>query len=144
MGFLKYIYFSQYYELKQKGKEEKAFLNGNVLVATMFLFLAGAFYMFLLFSDSSSYEFDRFIEKTLSIGSGRLSGKILGLVSLLLIYILVRLTVGTRKKYEKNIAAFNELSPKKQAKQAKVGNYIFITVLFGTVFFILGCLFLLD
>ena len=32
MGFLKYIYFSQYYELKQKEKEDKAFLQANVLV----------------------------------------------------------------------------------------------------------------
>ena len=62
MGFLKYIYFSQYYELKQKGKEDKAFLQANVLVATMFLFLAAAFYVFLLFSDSVSHDFDRFIE----------------------------------------------------------------------------------
>ena len=77
MGFLKYIYFSQYYELKQKGKEDKAFLQANVLVATMFLFLAAAFYVFLLFSDSVSHDFDRFIETTFSIGSNRLNGKII-------------------------------------------------------------------
>ena len=44
MEFSKYIYFSQYYELKQKGKEDKAFLQANVLAA--------AFYIFLLFSES--------------------------------------------------------------------------------------------
>lgn len=142
MGFLKYIYFSQYYELKQRGREDRAFLQANVLVATMFLFLAAAFYIFLLFSDSSSYEFDRFIENTFSIGSDRLNGKILGLAFLLLIYIIVRFTIGTRKKYNKNIAAFNQLPAEKQAKKAKVGNYIFITVLFGCIFFVLGCLFL--
>jgi len=144
MGFLKYIYFSQYYELKQKGREEKAFLIGNVLVATMFLFLTGAFYIFLLFSDSSSDEFDRFIENTFSIGSDRLNGKILGIVFLILIYVLVRFTIGTKKKYEKNIAAFNQLSEGEQSKRAKVGNYIFISILFGSVFFVLGCLFLID
>ena len=141
MGLLKYFYFSQYYELKQKGKEEKAFFQGNLLVVVIFLFLAAAFYLFLLFSYSSSYEFDRFIKNTFSIGSNRLNGKILGLVSFLIIYIIVRFTIGTRKKYEKNIAAFNQLPPEKQAKQAKLGNYTFITILFGTIFFMLGSLF---
>ena len=48
MGFLKYIYFCQYFELKKKGKEQKAFLNGNVLVATLFVFLAGTLFMLQL------------------------------------------------------------------------------------------------
>lgn len=144
MGFLKYIYFSQYYELKQKGREEKAFLQGNVLVATMFLFLAAALYIFLLFSDSTSYELDRFLFDTFSIGSDRLNGKILGLVFLFLIYILVRFTIGTRKKYDKNIAAFNELPLEKQAQLAKRGNYTFITVLFGSIICIFACMFLLN
>ena len=144
MGFLKYIYFSQYYELKQKGKEDKAFLQANVLVATIFLFLAAAFYVFLLFSDSVSHDFDRFIETTFSIGSNRLNGKFLGLVTLLIIFIIVRFTIGRRKKYDKNIVIFNQLSLEEQAKQAKLGNYIFITVLFGAIFSVLGCLFLLD
>ena len=110
----------------------------------MFLFLAAAFYVFLLFSDSVSHDFDRFIETTFSTGSDRLNGKVLGLVTLLIIFIIVRFTIGRRKKYDKNIVIFNQLSLEEQAKQAKLGNYIFITVLFGAIFSVLGCLFLLD
>ena len=103
--------------------------------------LAAAFYVFLLFSESISHDFDWFVETTFSIGYDRLNGKVLGLVTLLIMFIIVRFTTGRRKKYDKDIVIFNQLSSE---NQAEFGNYIFITVLFGAIFSVLGCLFILH
>lgn len=144
MFFLKYIYYSQYFELRSKEKEEKAFLNGNVLVATIFVFLAGALFMIQLrFFEDYDLVVD-FIADTFKIGSDRLNGKILGLVALLIAFLIVRFTIGTKTNYNKTIDTFNTYSLEKQTQLAKVGNYLFIGVIFSTVGILLFCLFTMN
>ena len=122
--------------MKQKGKEEKALVTANVLVATMFCFLGGSlfFLQMIFFPD---YEGFNFIFDSLPTGSDKLNGKILGLLFLLIFFLIVRFTIGTKKSYEKSIAVFEQLPPEEQHRLARRGNVLFI----GTVVLLLFSMF---
>ncbi len=130
MKFLRNIYFSQYYELKKKGKEEKAFLNGNVLVATLFAFVAACLFFIEMIFFPKSHALGDLLVEFIPSASGKFNGQILGAILLSVLFIIVRFTIGTRKNFEKNIAYFNQLTLPKQRKLVRKGNALFMGVCF--------------
>jgi hypothetical protein len=144
MGFFKYIFFSQYFELREKGTEHKAYLNGNVLIATLLVFIAGALFMVQLSFFPDFELFTDWMGDTFDTGSNRLSGKLLGLVALVIMIVVVRFTIGNKKKYKKNIETFSKLPYEQQKKYAKRGNNLFILILFSSLFVLMMSFFLAD
>lgn len=128
MNFLRNIYFSQYYDFKKKGKEEKAFFTGNVVVATLFLLIGvSLFFIEVIFFPDADF-IESLLFELFPNASVRFNGKILGAIFLIIVFLFVRFTIGTKKKYEKNIAYFNELTLPKQRKLVRKGNVLFISV----------------
>jgi hypothetical protein len=99
MNWIETIYCSQYYELKQKGRDPmKARLNGTLLttvmllLATVVLVKAGQKYIpWHLPTDSN------------------ISGKSLGFVALVVVGGIINFTIGSEKRYRKMITQWQQL-----------------------------------
>lgn len=128
MNLFRNIYYSQYYEFKKKGKEEKAFVTGNVLIATLLVFVGVIFFFLELIFFPDADLISQMIVELFPNASANLNGRILGAIFLSILFLVVRFTIGTRKRYDKNIAYFNELTLPKQKRLVRKGNRLFISV----------------
>lgn len=128
---LKLLYYYNYYESKKRGDEANALKYGNISVIVVFAFLLLSFYVFFVlnFPRINNSAFGRFF----TVFPADISGKILGIVPMIVGAIIVLLTYGKQKKYDKIIAAFNKLRPDEQERLAKKGYWL----MFGSTIFLL-------
>ncbi|MGG9962217.1 hypothetical protein [Ferruginibacter sp. SUN106] len=103
MNWIETVYCSQYYELKEKGRDPmKARLNGTLLTATMLL-LAGV----VLFK--LGYKYIPWQLPADSNISGKAMGQVLGLAGLVIVGGIINFTIGSQKQYLKMIERWQQL-----------------------------------
>lgn len=130
MKFLRNIYYSQYYYSKIKGEEEKALLVGNVVVATWLIFVGAILFFVEMIFFRKTHIISDLLFEVFPEASARLNGRILGAILLLIVFLAVRFTIGTRKNYNKNIAYFNQQTVPRQRKLARKGTLLFTITCF--------------
>jgi len=130
MNVFKSLYCNQYYELKPKGKAHAARQNGTGLVTVGILFNLFVLLRIiaLIFPEIGEAIVD-FIDSFFGSLSGRSTGKIIALISMGLIYFIVRYTLGNKINYNRMITSFETLDPQAQKQVSDKGrNYFFISL----------------
>ena len=141
MNIFSIIYFSQYYELKEKGKDPlKGRLNGTLLSAVVIMLnlvslglIVAAVSPHNLFVQKITDFFEGFS------GDAKSTGKLLGLLLMIITGGLLWLTIGSKKGYLKIAERYMQLPDELQKKTIKQGLVIFL-VSFAIFLF---CIFLL-
>ena len=122
MKLLQSLYCNQYLDLKKQGKEYAANKNGNV-TATVSLFCNVITVLFLLSVLSNvfaDYMGDT-IKNVFHGSSGRMTGRLIALLGLALIFPIVKFTIGKKENFDATIAAFEALSEEQQKAVSKRG-----------------------
>ena len=130
MNLLQSLYCNQYLELKQQGKESAANKNGNV-IATVCLF-CNVITVLLLLSVLSNVFADYMgdtIRNVFHGSSGRMTGRLIAIIGLVLIFPIVKFTVGRKENFDKTIATFEALPEAEQKAVSKRGLIYF----FGSI-----------
>jgi hypothetical protein len=119
MTFLQALYGSQYYELTQKGKEvAKGRLNGNLFLSAFIIVL-----LFLVIILSGTIwpgfmdKMNSFFHHLFGYTSGKTIGRLLAIPLLFLIYLIVSLTIGSKKNYQRICGLYIQL-PETEKKKA--------------------------
>lgn len=143
MNFIQKLYCSQYYELKQKGKEASAKQNGTVLV-TLALLLNFFTIMFVLIIISPNFKdgMEDTIEDIFGRRSGRSIGKVLAIIPFGIIYGIIHFTYGRDSSYNKTIEVFETYDEERQKQVSKssmvyfIGSIIVFAASLSLLFFI--------
>ncbi len=119
MTFLEALYGSQFEELEKKGREgSKARMNGNILLSVMVML---TFFAFLLLGNTVIPGFDedvtRGFRRIFGLSSGRFAGKLLAIPLVLVIYLVVSVTVGSKENFRSRVDAFMQY-PEEEKKKA--------------------------
>lgn len=128
MRFIKIIYYSQYYELKNAGKDpQKGRLNGTLLSATIIILLLGSFFI-LLFKLEPYLPMVQWMKRSALgyQGTGKALGELLGAILIIFIGGLLWLTIGSERSYNKIAEDFMQLPDEVQKRTIQQSLYIFL------------------
>lgn len=141
MNYIEQLYYSQHYELKQKGKEATALKTANILVTIAFLahFIALMTFLVVIFPDLGEAISD-FSKDTFGRRNGRLAGMFFTLIPMCVIYWIVSKTIGSESYFEGIITQGQQLSEEFQKATIKGGLTYFVGSLIS---FIVPILYLL-
>lgn len=128
MNLFKAIYCNQYFELREKGKENAAQKNGSVLasIALMLFFISLAFILMIVFPDFD-HAFERFFRDIFGRSAGKIAAKIVVVILFASSFLIIKLTLGRDSSYAKIINDFEALSAKEQRSVSKKGLIFFIS-----------------
>lgn len=128
MNFFKAIYCNQYFELKEKGKENAAQKNGTTLasIALMLFFISFAFILMVVFPDFD-HAFERFFRDIFGRKAGRIAAKIVVVILFASSFLIIKLTLGKNSSYTETIKKFETLTPQQQQSISKTGLIFFIS-----------------
>lgn len=130
MTLLQSLYCNQYLELKQQGKESSAHKNGNVIATvTLFCNVITVLLLLSVLSDVFADYMGDSIRSVFGGSSGRMIGRLIAIIGLVLIFPIVNYTVGKKENYDKTIAAFEALPAEEQKAVSKRGLVYF----FGSI-----------
>ena len=134
MNVFKALFANQYYELKPKGKEAAARLNGSrilgICLAIDFILLV---VIAMVISPDLADGFSDLIKDIFGRRQGRTVAKVVVLIPFLIFLPLVNYTLGSETGYGKIIKEFESLSADQQAKVSKKG-LVFAIVSFANMF----------
>ena len=134
MNIIHQLYYSQYYELKQKGKAAAARKTANTLVTVAFLahFFVLMTFLVILFPDLgeaiSDFNTDIFGRR-----NGRLAGMLFAGIPMGIIYGVVIKTIGSESHYESIITEGQSLSEDEQRATIKSGLIYFVGSLISII-----------
>lgn len=124
MTVIEALYGSQYYELKSKGYDvQKGRLYGNLLFAAtimIYLFVIVIFWSF--FSEDFTKDLTRFLRSIFGRSAGKMIGKVIAIPLIAIIYLIVSLLFGSKKRYEKSYQTYVNAS--KQEKDKAIGKMV--------------------
>ncbi len=136
MNTLTSLYCNQYYQLKKNGEDtSSARLRGTVMVSVCLIFNLLTILLLLFFAKKGSLD---------GLGSEvmdlieDLPNKLVVAIPFAVILLLVRFTLGTEKFYNKTIAKFEALPPKKQKSVSRMGDIYFIFSLVAVFGFVMA------
>ena len=134
MNLIDKLYYSQYYELKQKGKAAAARKTANTLVTVAFLahFFVLMTLLVILFPDLGDAISD-FNKDIFGRRNGRLAGMVFAGIPMGIIYWVVVKTIGSESNYESIIAEGQLLSEDQQQATIKSGLIYFIGSLISII-----------
>lgn len=134
MNVLQALYCNQYYELKPKGKEAAARVNGNRLLG---IALAFNFILLIVLAMLASPDFaDAFGDVVRDIfgrRQSRMVGKIIALIPFLIFLPLVQFTIGRQSTYDQLIDRFESMTESDKKQISKKGLVYFIASMLGFV-----------
>ena len=136
MRILETIYYSQYYELKKSGKDPlKGRLNGTLLSATIIILNITSVGI-ILFKIAPYLRIVRWLKNLFTgyDGSGKMLGKFIAAILLIVIGGILWLTIGSERSYNKIAEKYMLLHEEAQQKTIKQSLFIF---LFSFVLFLI-------
>ena len=129
MTVLQALYGGQYAELAKKGYDtNKGRLYGNLLFAAVIMI-----YIFLIiivlnfFSEDFSRDFSRLMRDIFGRTAGKTIGKIIAIPLIAIIYLVVALVFGSKKRYEKSYEVYSKAT--KKEKESALAKMIIIFVI---------------
>ena len=134
MTFLEALYGSQYYELKQNGKDAaKGRTNGNMFLTAFIILILLIIGMTLItFNDYYNSAFNNEIENHLGFMPGKDIGKLLAIPLFAIIYFIILKTIGTERNYQRLTENFMQY-PEEVKKQANKKILIPFFILLATL-----------
>lgn len=137
MKYLEIFYGGQYQELADKGKDGNAArFNGNLLLSAFLLLLILVIIAFLFtFSAEFSQSATRFLRHIFGRSSGKIIGQLLALPLFLLLYFAVSTTVGNEQNFKKIIHSFLQY-PEEERKKASMKIIVPFLALIGVFLFL--------
>src|SRR5258706_14322617 len=134
MTFLEAIYGSQYYELKQNGKDvAKGRINGNMFFSVFIILIILVILMSIMtFSDYYNTKWNTALENNLGYSSGKEIGTLLAIPLFAIIYLITVKTIGTKSNYERltnNFMQQPDEVKKKANKRVLVPFFILLGIL---------------
>ena len=139
MDILRKLYWNQYVELKEKGKQAVARKQGTMLVTiALSLFLLGAVFLIVtIFPDAMDWMED-LIKDIFGRSAGRTVGKIIAVIPFALFYGIIKLTMDREAVYDKIVYDFGLLSEEEQFRASEQGKiFFFVSVGFFVITMIL-------
>lgn len=130
MDILKKLYWNQYVELKEKGKESVARKQGTILVTiALALYLLGTVFLIVtIFPDAMDWMED-LVKDIFGRRTGRTVGKIIAVIPFALFYGIIKLSLDREVVYDKVIYDFGLLPEEEQHKASEQGrNFFFVSV----------------
>jgi hypothetical protein len=128
MNWIETVYCSQYYELKQNGRDPmKARLNGTLLTAIMILLA-----LVVLLKMTGKFIPWHLPEE--SVLTGKTIGKLVALAGLLLVGSLLNFTIGSEKSYRKMMAGWEQL-PDEVLKATIKRSLVYFMIVFAAFLF---------
>ncbi|WP_046758164.1 hypothetical protein [Kordia jejudonensis] len=126
MTVLDALYGSQYWELKNKGYDvQKGRLYGNLLfAATVMIYLFVIVIIWSFFSEDFTKDLTRFLKSIFGYSTGKAIGKIIAIPLIGIIYLIVALFFGSKKKYVKRYETYEKAS--QQEKDNAIGKMVMI------------------
>ena len=134
MNVFKALIANQYYELKPKGKEAAARVNGaRILGICLSINLILLAVIAMVISPDLADAFGDLIKDVFGRRQGRTVGKIVVLIPFLIFLPLVHFTLGSESGYQRTIEEFEAFSADQQKRISKKG-LVFAIVSFANLF----------
>jgi len=124
MVFFRYLFYNQYAEISRRGgNARQAQFNTIILSTAVFtLLLIGCF---ILYDKFHAGWLDS--DPAISLMGGKAVGKLLGAVVGVVIFFILKFLIGSQSWYDRNVDAFESMSPDQQTRASKKGlRYFFI------------------
>jgi len=121
MTFLEAIYGSQYYELKQNGKDvAKGRINGNMFFSVFIILIILVMLMSIMtFSDYYNTKWNNALENNLVYASVKETLKLFAIPLFAIIYFIILKTIRTKSNYERLTNNFMQYPDDVKKKQIK-------------------------
>jgi len=122
------LYGSQYHELEKKGYDtSKGRLYGTLMfAATIMIYLFVIIIIWSFFTDDFTKDLTRFLRSIFGRSSGKAIGQIIAIPLIGIIYLVIALFFGSKKRYEKSYQTYVNAS--QQEKDNAIGKMIGIFV----------------
>lgn len=132
------LYGSQYWELKNKGADvQKGRLYGNLLfAATIMIYLFLIIIIWSFISEDFTKDLTRFLKSIFGYSTGKMIGKMIAIPLIAVIYLIVALFFGSKKRYEKSYQNYVNASQKE--KDDAIGKMVAIFAIGLLLLFILS------
>lgn len=126
MEILRKLYWNQYVELKERGKESVARKQGTALVtiAIALILLGTVFLIMSIFPDAMDWMED-LIDDIFGRRKGRMVGKIIAIIPFAVVYGIIKLSLDREPVYDKLIYDFGLLSEDEQHQASEQGKMFF-------------------
>lgn len=127
MNLFKALYCNQYYELEPKGKGEEANMYGTRLLTIALVFnVISCFILLMLLSPDFLDWWDDLLKDLFGRRQSRVVGKLVALVPFVVVYPMVRFSLGTEANYSRLIERFKSLPAEDQKRISRKGLYYFL------------------
>lgn len=134
MNLFQSLYCNQYHDLKKQGKESAAYKNGNVLLTVaLFCNVVTVVILLSLLSGAFAHYMGGAIRDVFHGSSGRLVGRTIAILGLVVIFPIVKFTIGKKENFDKTIALFEALPEAEQEAISKRGLIYFFGSIIGAV-----------
>ena len=130
MDILRKLYWNQYVELREKGKESVARKQGTVLATiALALYLLGTVFLIVTILPDAMDWMEDIVKDIFGRRGGRTAGKIIAVIPFILFYGVIKLTLDRETAYDKIIYDHGLLSEEEQHKASEQGKiFFFISV----------------
>ncbi len=130
MDILRKLYWNQYVELREKGKESVARKQGTVLVTiALALYLLGTVFLIVTILPDAMDWMEDLVKDIFGRRGGRTAGKIIAVIPFILFYGIIKLTLDRETAYNKVIYDHGLLTEEEQLKASEQGKiFFFISV----------------
>ncbi|WP_420573688.1 hypothetical protein [Kordia sp.] len=120
------LYGSQYYDLKNKGYDvRKGRMYGNLLfAATVMIYFFVILIIWSFFSEDFTKDVTRFLKSIFGYSTGKMIGKIIAIPLIAIIYGVIALFFGSKKRYEKSYQKFSNAT--QEEKDNAIGKMVMI------------------
>ncbi|MCH2195057.1 hypothetical protein [Kordia sp.] len=144
MNIIDALYGSQYYELKNKGYDvQKGRFYGNLLfTAIILIYLFVTIIILNFISEDILDDLLKPLRKIVGRSMGKAMSQIVAIPLILVIYFIVALLFGSKKRYEKSFQKYSEASEEKRKKVSENMIGVFIIGLLLLVVLAITSLFL--
>lgn len=134
MTFLEALFGSQYYEIHKQGKDgNKGRLNANLFLAAIIVLAIIALLMICIsFVPGFNESLTRSVRSVFGYSSGKSIGKSLALPVFIIIYLVIKGTVGNQHNFQAKVDTFMQY-PDEVKKKANAKLLIPFFVLLGIV-----------
>ena len=144
MNVFKALYCNQYFELAPKGKADQAKFYGTRLLTVAVVINVITLAVLLMIASADFLDWwDDLLKDIFGRRRARQVGMIVALIPFLVVYPIVRFTLGREESYEATIQKFEEQSGADRKRISKKGLiYFLISIGAGLASFVLALLFL--
>ena len=128
MSILRSVFaYLQYARLKEGHPSSTSPTSGNIVLAVCLTMLVCSITITLyLLLPAFADSIDDLLKDLFGRSSGKTIGRLIGIFLIILIYPIIKFTIGTKEKFDQTMTDFESMSDEDKEKTAKKGKLFFI------------------